>query len=181
MVILMSTSSTPSMNRQERAWAEGEAATVAAMGQINVAVARLVSTILMLIQTDGWGGVGIRSVEHWVTWKAGVSRERAARLTRIARRVEELPACWALFEAGRLTEDAMGLIARRVPACRDAEVASWAPGMLHSQLRRALKSCPEQPIDEDPRPERDPDRFLRVGVSPITWCRSAAVVSGSEM
>jgi hypothetical protein len=57
-----------------------------------------------------------------------------------------------------LTEDAMVRIARRVPACRDAEVASWAPGMLISQLTRALRSCPEL---ADPDKERPPQPDLR--------------------
>lgn len=149
---------------QERAWVEGERSTVALMGTINLAVAELVATILMLIDTGGWGGHGIQSVEHWVTWKAGISRRRAENLTRVARRVEELPECWALFRAGRLTEDAMVRIARRVPASRDAEVAGWAPAMLISQLERALKSCPELP-DPDSNPKPDPvarERYLRL-------------------
>lgn len=153
---------------QERAWRQGETTTVALMGTINVAVAELVATIRMLIDTGGWGGHGIQTVEHWVTWKAGVSRRRAEDLTRIARRIEELPACWALFRAGRLTEDAMVRIARRVPTCRDEEVAGWAPGMLISQLDRALKSCPELP-NPDPNPKPDPsarERFLRLRERP---------------
>lgn len=153
---------------QERAWAEGEAATVALMGTINLAVAQLVATIRMLIDTGGWGGYGIQTVEHWVTWKAGISRTRAEGLVRIARRIDELPACWALFQAGRLTEDAMVRIARRVPAGRDAEVAAWVPGMLIAQLARALKSCPELP-DPDPNPKPDPidpERYLRLHERP---------------
>ncbi len=147
---------------QERAWVEGERSTVALMGTINVAIAQLVSTIRMLINTGGWGGHGIRSVEHWVTWKAGVAPRRAQDLARIARRIDELPACWRLFQHGRLTEDAMVRIAKRVPAERDAEVAGWAPGMLISQLQRALASCPELP-DPSPNPRPDavnPERFF---------------------
>ena len=37
---------------QERAWLAGEAETVG-----------------MLIDTGGWYATGIKSVEHWVTWK----------------------------------------------------------------------------------------------------------------
>jgi len=153
---------------QERAWHDGEMSTVALMGTINLAVAELVATIRMLIDTGGWGGHGIQTVEHWVTWKAGISRSRAEGLVRIARRIDELPACWALFRGGRLTEDAMVRIARRVPACRDTEVAGWAPGMLISQLVRSLKSCPELP-DPDTNPKPDPaarERHLRMHQRP---------------
>lgn len=168
---------------QERAWREGEASTVALMGAINLAVAQLVVTIRMLIDTEGWGGHGIQSVEHWVTWKAGISRSRAANLVRIARRVDELPACWSLFQAGRLTEDAMTRIARRVPACRDAEVADWAPGMLIGQLSRALASCPELP-DPSPLPEPGPaarERFVHLWDEPDGWGRGELSLPADEM
>ncbi len=59
-------------------------------------------------------------------------------------------------------------IARRVPACRDAEVAGVAPGMLIGQLARFLMSCPELP-DPDPNPRPDPaDRhpYLRMHTRP---------------
>ena len=130
---------------QEAAWrfAEGEA--VAVMGTVNVAVARLVAAVRVLLDTDGWEGVGIQSPEHWLCWKAGVSRPRAEGLVTIARRVAELPACWALFRAGRLGEDSMVRIARRVPAARDAEVAALAPTLLVAQLDRLLRSLPERP------------------------------------
>ncbi len=52
---------------QDRAWAQGEADTVAVMGTLNAAAAQLVLTIRMLLDTDGWNGWGIQSPEHWVT------------------------------------------------------------------------------------------------------------------
>jgi hypothetical protein len=142
---------TMTVSSQEQAWGLAERETVAVMGTVNGAMARLVRTIRMLIDTEGWGGVGIRSVEHWVTWKAGVSARRAGGLAQIARRLHELPQCFALFEAGRLTEDAMVRIARRVPAGDDAAVAARAPTLLVSQLERALAALP--PLDE-PEPDR---------------------------
>ncbi len=164
---------------QERAWHEGEASTVALMGTINLAVAQLVATIRMLIDTDAWGGGGIRSVEHWVTWKAGIAPNRAADLTRIARRIDELPACWALFEAGRLTEDAMVRIARKVPTGRDAEVAGWAAGMLIRQLTRALRSCPDLPDPADrPPADQDKQRYLRVRSDRHGWGKGRVLVAG---
>jgi len=168
--------------RQELAWRRGEADTVALMGTINLAVAKLVGLIRMLIDTDGWGGQGIRSVEHWVTWKAGVSRRRAEDLVRIARRIDELPACWTLFSEGRLTGDAMVRIARRVPAERDAEVAGWAPGMLVSQLQRALASCPELP---DPAPDTLPrvgllQRHVHMHDTPEGWLKGEFCLPPSE-
>ena len=101
----------------------GERRVVSLMGTINLATVDLVRAIGMLDATGGWQGHGIRSLEHWVQWKACVSERRAQNLVRIARRVEDLPRCWALFSEGRLTEDVMARLARRLPAERDAELA----------------------------------------------------------
>ncbi|MGH9261114.1 MAG: DUF222 domain-containing protein, partial [Acidimicrobiales bacterium] len=135
----------PVASSQKRAWDEAEAETVAVMGTVNVAVSRLVAAVRTLLAIDGWVGPGIQSPEHWLCWKANVSRPRAEGLVRIARRASELPQCWALFQAGRLGEDAMVRIARRVPAGRDVEVAALAPGLLVAQLDRLLRSLPDQP------------------------------------
>ena len=141
------------------------------MGAVNVAVARLVAAVRVLLDTDGWEGAGIRSPEHWLTWKAGVSRPRAEGLVAVARRADDLPACWALFTQGRLGEDAMVRIARRVPAARDAEVAALAPQLLIPQLDRLLRSLPDQP-DGTPRPAAPgPERMCRVRERRDGWLR----------
>ena len=93
----------------------------------------------------GWRGEGIRSLEHWVQWKAGVSERRAQDLVKIARRIEDLPRCWALFAAGRISEDTMARLARRLPAGRDAELARLVPELMVSQLNRILRTCPSSP------------------------------------
>jgi Domain of unknown function (DUF222) len=156
---------------QEAAWrfAEGEAVEV--MGTVNVAVARLVAAVRVLVDSDGWEGIGIQSPEHWLCWKAGISRPRAEGLVTIARRAAELPACWALFTAGRLGEDAMVRIARRVPAARDTEVAALAPTLLIAQLDRLLRALPEQPDGTDRPPAPAPERMLRLRDRHDGWLR----------
>jgi hypothetical protein len=160
----------PAPSAQELAWSEAEAETIAAMGVVNVGVARLVAAMRMLLATDGWVGPGIQSPEHWLCWKANVSRPRAEGLVRIARRSDELPECWALFQAGRLGEDAMVRIARRVPADRDLEVAALAPELLVAQLERLLRSLPEQP-DGNPVPTQEPERMFRFRERHDGWLR----------
>ena len=163
---------------QERAWRAAEAAAAEAMGTVNPAVARLVAALVDLLAADGWQGAGIRSPEHWVTWKAGVSHGRAAGLVGIARRASELPACFALFAAGQLGEDAMVRIARRVPASRDAEVAAVAPQLLIAQLNRLLAALPEQADGSTERPV--PERVLRVRDSRDGWTRGEFCLPADE-
>ncbi len=153
---------------KDRAWAQGEVDTIAVMGTLNAAAAQLVLTIRMLLDTDGWNGWGIQSLEHWVTWKAAVAPARAKGLVRIARRLHELPACWALFEQGRVTEDAMARVARRVPAEMDAEVAEKLPVMTIRQLERGLAACPPMP-DVDPAPRIEPERHLTLSHTRDGW------------
>jgi hypothetical protein len=156
-------------NPQEDAWNRCEAAAVAAMTSMNLAAVALVRMIAELLETDGWHGWGINSPEHWVCWKANVSKHRAQGLVQIARRRTELPKCWALFEDGRLTEDSMVRIAKRVPASRDGEVAGLAPNLMISQLTRILSCLPElEPTP--PPPERD--RFARIHTHTDGWGES---------
>src|ERR687892_1904035 len=70
------------------------------VGGLNVASAELVALVGEALATGGWEGAGIRSPEHWVAWRCGVSGARARRIVTLARGLEALPACRALFEAG---------------------------------------------------------------------------------
>lgn len=153
------------MSRQERV--EGEAETTAArvMGQMNVLAWQLVEMMVEVIDADAWApGGGLRSPTHWLCWRSGLSSSRAGRLVQIARRVDELPACVALFKAGLIGEDAMGLIARKAPPERDGELADLAPDLLYSQLSRILKHLP----DQRPEPQAGPDveRTVHFGFRP---------------
>ena len=159
----------PHASPQEAAWDAAEAVAIEVMCTVNAGVARLVTALRDLLDAHGWEGAGIRSPEHWVTWKAGVSHGRASGLVRIARRAGELPACFALFAQGWLGEDAMVRIARRVPASRDAEVAGLAPTLLISQLDRLLAALPEQADGSPGRPE--PERIMRVRDDRDGWTR----------
>jgi hypothetical protein len=136
------------------------------MSAMNLAAAQLVDTVVMLIDTRGWVGGGISSIESWVCWKANVSKHRAEGLVRIARRREELPVCWEAFREGRLTEDAMVRIARRVPTERDEQVCGLALLTSIAQLTRLLSSLPELP-DSQPKPDRQ--RFLRTHTHADGW------------
>jgi hypothetical protein len=165
---------------QEAAWRFAEREAVAVMGDVNAGVARLVAAVRDLLVTEGWQGVGVRSPEQWVAWKAGVSHARAQGLVRVARRIGELPACFALFAQGRLGEDAMVRIARRVPAARDAEIAGLAPTLLISQLDRLLRALPEQPDGADGSPASEPERMCRVRDRHDGWVRGEFCLPADE-
>ncbi|HWC10460.1 MAG TPA: DUF222 domain-containing protein, partial [Acidimicrobiales bacterium] len=109
-------------------------------GLLNAATARLVALIGQVLATGAWPGFAIRSAEHWVTWKCGVSARRARELVGMARRLPELAATRAAFAAGELAEDQVAVIARHSPAAADADAAALAKAATVTQLRRVLGS-----------------------------------------
>ncbi len=115
----------------------------------------IVELIARVLDTGAWAEWGIRSPEHWVAWKCGVSAGRARRLVRMARRLPELPETRAAFEAGELAEDQVAVVCRHAPAWADAEVAEFARYATVSQLSRTLRryTWNTGPAEEEPAEE----------------------------
>jgi Domain of unknown function (DUF222)/HNH endonuclease len=129
------------------------------VGLLNLVTAELVGLIGEALRTGAWEGFGIRSPEHWVVWRCGMSPARARRLVVTARTLDVLPQVGALFEAGSLSEDQTAVIVRHTDADHDHEVAELAPSLTVPQLARVLPSLPRgeaDPPSDDP-PSDDPD------------------------
>lgn len=122
-------------------------------GALNVAHAQLVGLIGIVLESKAWEGFGIRSPEHWVTWKTGVSPARAAELVRIARRSMELPVTIEAFGNGELAADQVAAIVKYTPKEHDAEIAMFARAATVSQLRSVLR---RYRFDADQEPGADP-------------------------
>src|SRR5690349_1065897 len=84
-----------------------------AAGLLNAAHAEMAAAVGELLAHDAWQGFGIVSPEHWLTWKAGLTRSEARRFVRIARELPALPANAALFEEGRLSVAQVDAIVER--------------------------------------------------------------------
>jgi Domain of unknown function (DUF222)/HNH endonuclease len=150
------------------------------VGLLNVVTAELVVLIAEALRAGAWEGFGIRSPEHWVVWRCGVSPTRARRLVAAARKLDRLPHVGALFEAGSLTEDQTAVIVRHTDADHDLQVAELAPSLTVPQLARVLPSLPrpepDPPPDDRPpgddagaRPVRRAVRFA-YGDDGMWWC-----------
>jgi Domain of unknown function (DUF222) len=112
------------------------------VGLLNVVTAELVGVIGEVIRAGAWEGFGIRSPEHWVVWRCGVSPGRARRLVRMARALDALPATSRLFQAGELGEDQTALIVQHTDAEHDAQVAELAPSLTVPQRGWARPRIP---------------------------------------
>ncbi|CAN5566452.1 hypothetical protein BH20ACT2_BH20ACT2_12960 [soil metagenome] len=113
------------------------------VGHINAANAELVAALGEVLATESWQVVGIRSPEHWVTWRCGVSPAHARRLVAAARRLAELPETRAVFASGEIGEDQVAEIVRSgAGAAQDPQVAELARYATVPQLRRVLPGLP---------------------------------------
>ena len=138
-------------SRLEAERLEAELAVVC--GQLNQVSARLVAVTARAIACEGWAGAGIRSVEHWLVLRAGLSPGRARQVVLMARRVGVLPVVMGQFAAGRLSVDQVAVVARHAPIHVEASVAELAVSASVPQLGRVLSRYAfDPPTGDDPDP-----------------------------
>ena len=107
-------------------------------GVLNASYARLVTIVAEALADESWAIAGVRSPEHWLTMKAGLSPFRARQVVAVARRRGELPSVMGQFADGQLSLDQVMVVARYAPAHVEASVAEFAVHASVPQLRRAL-------------------------------------------
>ena len=107
-------------------------------GVLNASYARLVSITAAALDDESWAIAGVRSPEHWLTMRAGLSPFHARQVVTVARRHDELPSVMGEFANGQLSLDQVAVVARYTPAHMEASVAELAVHASVPQLRRAL-------------------------------------------
>ena len=122
-------------------------------GQLNVLHAELVDLAAEALVTGCWEGWGVKSLAHWLTWKAGLSASRAAEVVRLAEARATHPEVMGLFSAGALSVD-QAAVATKAPAYLDRDFAQLAEVATVAQLRIAVRAArpPAPPPDEDDEP-----------------------------
>ena len=136
--------------------------------------ARLVDFVATVLAEGSWQAGGLRSPEHWLMLRAGLSRGQAAAVILLARRAGELPATSAALREGRISLDQAAVVARHTPAAFDETVAEFAQHATVTQLQRSV----------DPLRLRPPTRHRRragmvlpgeqdAGVEPASRSRSS--------
>src|SRR6476469_4308292 len=100
--------------------------------------ARLVDFVATVLTEGSWQAAGLRSPEHWLMLRAGLSRGQAAAVTLLARRAQELPATAAALREGRISLDQAAVVARHAPAAFDTRVAELAQYATAPPLQRSV-------------------------------------------
>ncbi len=118
-------------------------------GLINAGYARLVTIVSDALVDESWAIAGVRSPEHWLMMRAGLSPFHARQVVAVARRRGELPTVMGEFANGQLSLDQVSVIARYAPAHVEASVAELAVHASVPQLRRALSRYSFDPPAEN--------------------------------
>src|SRR6478609_849593 len=100
--------------------------------------ARLVDFVVAVLADGSWQAAGLRSPEHWLMLRAGLSRGQAGAMVLLARRAGELPATVAALREGRIILDQAAVVARHTPAAFDTTVAEFARHATVTQLQRTV-------------------------------------------
>ena len=135
-------------------------------GAINALEGRQVALVARALELGVSGGTHL-TPQQFVEWQTGVTPGRAADVVRVAKRSGELPTTVAALQAGELSVDQAGAVARFVPARYDASAAQVASCCTVRQLRTALPWYRDpKPADELPDQE---DRSVATGTDDRGW------------
>ena len=133
-------------------------------GRIAAGEARLLTLIGEFDRREAWGGPGMLSCAHWLSWRVGMGLKAAHERVRVARALRGLPLVAAAFSEGRLSWTKVRAITRVAAAEDEAtwvELATNATGPQLERLvrgvRRALKPD-EDAVDPDQAAWRDRTR-----------------------
>ena len=81
-------------------------------GHLAAAQCRFLRLLAEFDRRGGWGGDGILSCAHWLSWRAGMSLRTAAEHLRVAHALDNLPRISEAFAAGRISYSKVRAITR---------------------------------------------------------------------
>ena len=123
-------------------------------GHLNVLNAQLVELAAEAMATGAWQGWGVRSLQHWLTWQAGISPGHAKEVVRLAEARDTHPAIMSTFAAGAISVD-QAAVATKAPAYLDEHIAQTVTYATVPQLRtmvRGARTAPPAPKNPDLAP-----------------------------
>lgn len=127
-------------------------------GQIAAATGRFLSLLADFDTREGWGGAGVLSCAHWLSWRCGMDRRTARDHVRVARALTVLPRTATELDAGRLSYSKVRAVTRvATPETEDdlVDIALTAPAAHVERLVRGLRTCSRQDERGDvPTPRR---------------------------
>jgi hypothetical protein len=138
---------------------EGRIAELA--GSLNLVNAQLVHVVAEVLADESWAGPGVHSPTQWLTYRAGVSPERARDIVKVAERRADFPMLMRAFDAGELSVEQTAVLVG-APAWADRLLLDWGKVATVARLRKTIRTTwftgdPDAEADDHP-PTEDRDR-----------------------
>ena len=122
---------------------ENEITTLA--GHLNAANYRLIKLLDEFDRRDGWCGVGIRSLAHWLNFKCGIGKLAAREKVRVARALRDLPKIDAAFERGEVSYSKVRAMTRAATPENEAFLVQFARHGTADHMERLVRAYRQHP------------------------------------
>lgn len=119
-------------------------------GRIAAGEAELLTLVGEYDAREAWGGIGLLSCAHWLSWRTSLSPTASREKVRVARALRELPLVQEAFGAGRLSYSQVRAITRVATPeeqQRWVEAARCSTGGQLEKLVRGVRRA--RKVDED--------------------------------
>ena len=90
-------------------------------------------------EREGWGGPGIKSCAHWLSWQCGLGMGAAREHVRVARALRQLPLTTAAFLEGRISYAKARALTRVAEPATEAPLLELAVTVSAAQAERTLR------------------------------------------
>jgi hypothetical protein len=120
---------------------ELETELVALAGRVAAAQCRFLLLLAEFDAREGWGGPGVRSCVHWLSWRVGLSQRAGREQLRVARALVGLPLIADAFGAGRLSYAKVRAITRIAKPDTEQALVNVALAGTASQVERVVRAA----------------------------------------
>ncbi|MFN2539598.1 MAG: DUF222 domain-containing protein [Mycobacteriales bacterium] len=119
-------------------------------GRVAAGEARLIALIGEFDARQAWGGPGLLSCAHWLSWRLGLGLTAARERVRVANRLRDLPLIAAAFGEGRLSWTQVRAITRISDVLVEQDWIRYARSCTGEQLEKLVRG-----VNRATRPERE--------------------------
>lgn len=124
-----------------------ESEVVGLAGHLAAAHCRWLLMLAEFDNRDGWGGPGLRSCAHWLSWRVGMNLRTAFEQLRVAHALTRLPLISAAFETGRISYSKVRAMTRVATAGTEDTLLALALAGTASHVERVVRAIRQARAD----------------------------------
>jgi hypothetical protein len=128
---------------------ELESELVGLAGHLAAAHCRWLTLLAEFDDRDGWGGPGMRSCAHWLSWRVGMSLRTGFEQVRVAHALVKLSAVSAAFAAGRISYSKVRAITRVATPATEQQLLNLALAGTASHVEKVVRAARQAQADPE--------------------------------